>query len=97
MKKQNLSIRRVLQKFMLIYDIRHEKIKVFFSWKKKQPKWLVDDNGHPYVPEPYITVDFDKKTKQWYLGYIKSVTERRFASIDDISGEYQLQEDLKEY
>lgn len=92
--KQNpkLTPLRAIRKFLISYDIKpdHEP-PIYYAWQsKRQPKWYQDDNGNIFTSEPYITIDYDKSKREWYIGYIIDVDHRYFATIDDVTGRCDL-------
>lgn len=78
---------KVINKFLLNLNLKiSNKVPVYFSWKKKQPEWVFLEDGSAYPKNPYFTVDYNKKTGEWNIGYIISADNRIFATIDDLTG-----------
>ena len=85
--KPKQTVYKVINKFLIVCDIKlPDKTPVYFSWKKKQPKWIIQEGEVPYPVRSYLSVDYNKKTREWDIGYIQSITDRKFATIDDITG-----------
>lgn len=86
--KPKHTIQQVINKFLIDWNLKLHgiKIQVYFSWKKKQPKWIFLEDGNAHPEKPYFTVDYNKKKREWDIGYIVSVEDRKFATIDDITG-----------
>jgi hypothetical protein len=94
--KPKHTVYKVINKFLIMCDIKlPDKTPVYFSWKKKQPKWVIQEGIEPYPETFYLTVDYNKKTREWDVGYIQSVSDRKFATIDDITGTCTIHNNLK--
>ena len=85
--KPKLTPIKAIQKFMIVHDIKfRESPPVYYSWdEKRQPKWIETQYGW-FPEEPYITVDYDIEKREWYIGFIIDPENRKFATIDDITG-----------
>ncbi len=82
---------KAIRKFMISYDIKPDHAPpIYYAWEsKKQPKWYQTDDGI-FPEQSYITVDYDKDKREWYIGYVIDVDRRYFATIDDITGRCDL-------
>jgi len=83
----NLTPIKAIKKFIIIFDIKlTESPPIYYAWNpKRQPKWI--ETRYGWIPEkPYFTVDYDNKNREWYVGYIVTPEDRKFATIDDITG-----------
>jgi hypothetical protein len=89
--KKKLTPTKAIRKFVIIQDIKtNGKTPIYYAWNcDKQPVWIQGEQGF-YPEEPYFTVDYDKKTREWNIGYIISADNRKFASIDDMTGKYNI-------
>ena len=83
--KPKLTITKAINKFLLVWNIKiGSKVPVYYAWDtERQPKWNMDSMKPLHS---YLTVDYDHKKREWYIGYIKSVDDRKFCTIDDITG-----------
>jgi hypothetical protein len=78
---------KAIKKFVIAHGIKPNKnTPIYYAWEsERQPKWIQDDIGI-YPEKPYFTVDFDMNIGEWYVGYITNYQDRKFATIDDITG-----------
>ncbi len=89
MKKPKFSVNKIIKKFLIIWDIKLDKrTPVYYAWDmKRQPRWFKDERGmHP--EKPFLSVDYDPKKREWYIGYIVSANNRRFCTINDLTGSF---------
>ena len=89
--KPKLTPVKAIRKFMISYDIKlTEDPSIYYAWEtKRQPKWFQTEYGL-YPESPYVTVDYDKNKREWYIGYIIDTNNRFFATIDDLTGRCDL-------
>src|SRR5665647_1425219 len=82
---------KAIRKFILSQGIKlDDEPPIFYAWEtKRQPRWFQSENGL-YPEKPFITVDYDKQKREWYIGYIISANTRYFGTIDDLTGRCDL-------
>lgn len=84
MDKPKLTVSKAINKFLISWNIKlNEDTPVYYAWSNKRvPEWK--DNMYP--KDSYLSVDFDGNKREWYVGYIVSLNNRKFCTIDDITG-----------
>ena len=86
-----LTPHKAINKFLLTLNLKViGKVPVYFAWKKKQPDWIFLEDGAARPEKPYFTVDYNKKKGEWDIGYIISLEDRKFASIDDLTADVKI-------
>ena len=90
--KPKMTVSKVLYKFVTLWGLQvTEHTKVYYAWKKRQPKWRINKVTGQYEPKnPYFTVDYDSSKREWFLGYIVSANNRKYCTVDDLTGECSL-------
>jgi hypothetical protein len=87
-----LKVFQVINKCLILWGIKlTTNIPVYYYWKKRQPKWIISNDTGEFIPkESYLTVDYNKQSREWHIGYIVSKSNRKYATIDDITGSYSI-------
>ena len=89
--KTKLTPEKAIKKFIISYGVKLEDdVPVYYAWdNSRQPEWHNTKYGM-YPDKAYITVDYDKIKREWYIGYIVAANDRLFATIDDLTGRCDL-------
>lgn len=90
-KNPKLTVNKVIKKFLIINDLKIDgDTPVYYKWdKRRQPVWY-REGTNIYPRRPYFTIDYNKKKREWYVGYIRSIDFRKFTKINDITSNYDI-------
>jgi len=79
--RPKFKVNKVINKFLIAWNIKlKKKVSVYYSWDhKRQPNMRI-------TFKPFITVDFEPKTRTWHIGYFETMYNSYHGTIDDITG-----------
>jgi len=79
--KYNVS--QIINKFMISLNKKIEKrIKVYYAWSTKQ--------SNLYKESSFITIDFDRNNREWYINYIENPHKINVGTVNDITGQVSI-------